>query len=203
VLRQELKYLTFQYDAMSSVIVMIEVYVEEEDGLWFGVAYEGEKVYATWFGRNEKQTLQGLTGNLPKAASYQQTSKPSAFGKRVVTAIKDVESGKDFSSRFKLATERLPVYTARVLEAAYAIPTGYVASYGGIAKAVGGGARAVGNIMAGNRFAPIVPCHRVVASDFGLGGYAGGFKEGKEIPVKGGKLQIFPVERVLQKAEKR
>jgi hypothetical protein len=56
-----------------------------------------------------------------------------------------------------------------------------------------------------------------VASDFGLGGYAGGlkaklemlkrerrgFKEGKEIPVKGGKLQIFPVERVLQKAEKR
>ncbi len=196
---------------------MIEVFFKEEGGMWFGVAYEGEKVHATWFGRDQKHTLQGLTGNLPKTASYQQTSKPTAFGKSVITAIKDIEDGKDVSSRFKLATERLPAYTAKVLEAAYAIPTGYVASYGGIAKAVGGGARAVGNIMAMNPFAPIVPCHRVVASDFGLGGYAGGldaklkmlkqerrgFTEAKTIPVKGGKLQVFPVEQVVKKAEKK
>jgi len=200
-----------------SVDVMIEVYVEEEGGVWFGVAYEGEKVHATWFGRNQKQTLQGLTGNLLKTASYQQTSRPSAFGKSVVVATKEIEAGRDVSPRFKLATESLPAYTAKVLEAAYAIPTGYVASYGGIAKAVGGGARAVGNIMAGNPFAPIVPCHRVVTSDFGLGGYAGGldaklrmlkrerrgFTKGKEITVKGGKLKVFPVEQVVKKAEKK
>lgn len=197
--------------------MIIDIYVEEEGGAWFGVAYEGKKVHATWFGRNQKQTLQGLTGNMPKAATYQQTSKPSVFGRSVVAAIKDVEAGRDVSTRFKLATERLPAYTAKVLEAAYAIPTGYVASYGGIAKAVGGGARAVGNIMAGNPFAPIVPCHRVVASGFGLGGYAGGldaklkmlkrerrgFREAKEILVRGGKLKVFPVEQVVKKAEKK
>jgi methylated-DNA-[protein]-cysteine S-methyltransferase len=197
--------------------MVIDVYVEEEGGAWFGAAYEGKKVHATWFGPNQRQVLRGLMGNLPKAASCQQTSKPSAFGVSVVTAIKDVEGGRDVPTRFELATERLPAYTAKVLEAAYAIPTGYVTSYGGIAKAVGGGARAVGNIMAGNPFAPIVPCHRVVASGFGLGGYAGGldaklkmlkrerrgFREAKEILVRGGKLKVFPVEQVVKKAEKK
>jgi len=195
---------------------MVDVYVEEEGGVWFGVAYDGDKVCATWFGRDQEQTLKGLRGSLPRGASHQQTTKPSAFAKNVIATIKNIEAGKDATSRFKLATEHLPAYTAKVLEAAYLIPTGYVSSYGGIAKAVGGGPRAVGNIMAGNPFAPIVPCHRVIASDFGLGGYAGGlkaklamlkresrgFKENKDIPVKGGKLRIYPVEMVLKKATK-
>ncbi len=56
------------------------------------------------------------------------------------------------------------------------IPLGYVTSYGAIAKAVGGSPRAVGNVMASNPFAPIVPCHRVVKSDLTLGGYGGGLK---------------------------
>ena len=67
-------------------------------------------------------------------------------------------------------------YTQKVLKATAQIPLGYVTSYGSIAKAVGGGPRAVGNVMASNPFAPIVPCHRVVKSDFTLGGYGGGLK---------------------------
>jgi alkylated DNA nucleotide flippase Atl1 len=77
---------------------------------------------------------------------------------------------------------------------------------------VGGGPRAVGNIMAANPFAPIVPCHRVVKSDFTLGGYGGGLKVKlellrrekrgfsalKEIEANGGRLQVFPVEYVLR-----
>jgi O-6-methylguanine DNA methyltransferase len=92
-----------------------------------------------------------------------------------------------------------------------AIPIGYVTSYGSIAKAVGGGPRAVGNIMASNPFAPIVPCHRVVKADFKLGGYGfglkakaqllirekRGFSDPKEIDVNGGLLTVFPVENVL------
>ena len=86
-----------------------------------------------------------------------------------------------------------------------------MASYGSIAKAVGGGPRAVGNVMASNPFAPIVPCHRVVKSDFSLGGYGGGlkvklellsrekrgFSVSKEIEVNGSMLQVFPVEYSL------
>ncbi|MHA2432771.1 MAG: MGMT family protein, partial [Candidatus Thorarchaeota archaeon] len=62
------------------------------------------------------------------------------------------------------------------------IPRGKTATYGEVAKRAGfpGGARFVGNVMAGNRLDPIVPCHRVVASN-GLGGYGPGL--GKKIEI--------------------
>ena len=103
-----------------------------------------------------------------------------------------------------------------MLEAASLIPVGYAASYSSIAKAAGGSPRAVGRVMASNPFVPIVPCHRVVSSDFTLGGYGGGLnvkleflvreKRGytspREIPLGGKKLQVFPVEFVLRKLER-
>ena len=63
-----------------------------------------------------------------------------------------------------------------VLRATYSIPRGSVSTYGLIAAHVGipGGARAVGNVMAGNPFPLIVPCHRVIRSDRHLGGFGGG-----------------------------
>jgi AraC family transcriptional regulator of adaptative response/methylated-DNA-[protein]-cysteine methyltransferase len=56
------------------------------------------------------------------------------------------------------------------------IPYGRTCSYGDIAAALGrpGAARAVARANGANRFALIVPCHRVVASDGGLAGYGGG-----------------------------
>ena len=104
----------------------------------------------------------------------------------------------------------MPAYTQKVLKATAQIPLGYVASYGSIAKAVGGGPRAVGNVMASNPFAPIVPCHRVVKSDFTFGGYGGGlkvklellgerkedFQHQKKLKSMGSQLQVFPVEYV-------
>lgn len=55
------------------------------------------------------------------------------------------------------------------------IPLGKVTTYGEIARALGNnGARAVGNTLNKNPFAPEIPCHRVVTSDGSLGGYAGG-----------------------------
>ena len=90
--------------------------------------------------------------------------------------MKRVYDGKKVNENLSLATDHLPAYTKKVLKTTEAIPLGYVTSYGAIAKAVGGGPRAVGNIMASNPFAPIVPCHRVVRSDFTLGGYGFGLK---------------------------
>ena len=58
----------------------------------------------------------------------------------------------------------------------FAIPCGETRTYSEVADAANspGAARAVGNTMAGNPFPVIVPCHRVVAQDGGLGGYRGG-----------------------------
>lgn len=55
------------------------------------------------------------------------------------------------------------------------IPEGKVATYGQIAKKLrSNGARAVGNALNRNPYAPQVPCHRVVGSDGRLTGFAGG-----------------------------
>lgn len=55
------------------------------------------------------------------------------------------------------------------------VPWGEVVSYGELAALAGrpGAARAAGSFCAGNRFALIVPCHRVVAAG-GIGGYGAG-----------------------------
>lgn len=61
------------------------------------------------------------------------------------------------------------------------IPYGKVVSYGQIARILAArrgikkmAAQAVGNAVGKNPVAIIVPCHRVVGSDFSLTGYAGG-----------------------------
>lgn len=53
------------------------------------------------------------------------------------------------------------------------IPAGKVATYGTVAAALGSpSARAVGQAMARNPYAPRVPCHRVVGGDGRLTGYS-------------------------------
>jgi len=56
-----------------------------------------------------------------------------------------------------------------------AIPKGRVSTYGDLARALDppSSARAVGQAMRRNPFAPTVPCHRVVAADLQLGGFTG------------------------------
>lgn len=67
-------------------------------------------------------------------------------------------------------------FQQRVLRAEHGIPRGEVSTYKLIAAHLGvpGGARAVGNALAGNPFPLIIPCHRAVRSDLTLGGYQGG-----------------------------
>jgi methylated-DNA-[protein]-cysteine S-methyltransferase len=64
----------------------------------------------------------------------------------------------------------------RVLTAALAIPYGEVRTYAQVASAAGspGGSRAAGNALGANPMPIVVPCHRVVRTGGGLGGYTGG-----------------------------
>lgn len=67
------------------------------------------------------------------------------------------------------------VFQRRVYEAVLRIPRGQVRTYAQIARAIGRpkAARAVGQALRRNRWAPAIPCHRVIASDGTLGGYSG------------------------------
>jgi len=71
---------------------------------------------------------------------------------------------------------RVPAFERAALEMASQIPYGEVRSYKWIAERLGkpDAARAVGGAMAGNPVPLIVPCHRVVKTDGGLGGYSFG-----------------------------
>ncbi|HSB69518.1 MAG TPA: methylated-DNA--[protein]-cysteine S-methyltransferase [Candidatus Methylomirabilis sp.] len=71
---------------------------------------------------------------------------------------------------------RVPAFERAALEVAARIPYGEVRSYKWIAERLGNPdtARAVGGAMAGNPVPIIVPCHRVVKTDGGLGGYSFG-----------------------------
>lgn len=64
----------------------------------------------------------------------------------------------------------------RVLEATARIPYGSVSTYKEVAIDAGSprGSRAAGNALGANPLPIIVPCHRVLHSDGGLGGYTGG-----------------------------
>ncbi len=54
------------------------------------------------------------------------------------------------------------------------IPFGATASYGALARELGSVARAVGGACGANPIPIVIPCHRVVGADGGLGGFSGG-----------------------------
>lgn len=70
----------------------------------------------------------------------------------------------------------MQAFTQKVYEIAKRIPPGKVATYGQLAKLAGSAkaARAVGMCMKHNPDMSTIPCHRVVASDGKLTGYAYG-----------------------------
>ena len=67
----------------------------------------------------------------------------------------------------------LSPFAEAVMREVIHIPKGETLPYGEVAVMAGrpGAARAVGNIMNGNTFPIIIPCHRVIKSDGTTGGY--------------------------------
>jgi len=200
---------------------MINLYVRQLDNTWYGLAYVEEKIVATALNYDKETTLKSLRKSLLPHTDCQIVEEGSDFAERTVSKLKEVHLGRQEFANLTLATEYIPEPQASVLEVAACIPIGYVASYGSIAKAARTEPKTVGQIMASNPLYPIVPCHRVVGTDFSLVGYGGGrtpqalkaklsrlnaerkgFKSEKEISINETKLPVYPVERVIEKAEK-
>ncbi len=93
----------------------------------------------------------------------------------VTTQLEEYFSGKRRAFTLPLA----PVGTdfqQTVWQALIAIPFAATASYGGLARTIARprASRAVGSANGRNPIAIIIPCHRVIAGDGGIGGYSGG-----------------------------
>ena len=72
-------------------------------------------------------------------------------------------------------------FQLRVYDALCLVPRGQVTTYALLARHVRcGSARAVGQALRRNPFAPQVPCHRVIAADLRIGGFCGA-RDGTQI----------------------
>jgi methylated-DNA-[protein]-cysteine S-methyltransferase len=73
-----------------------------------------------------------------------------------------------------LDLEGVPDFNRRVYELARTIPPGATLTYGDVATRLGtpGMARAVGHALGQNPWPIVVPCHRVLAADGGMGGFS-------------------------------
>jgi len=80
----------------------------------------------------------------------------------------------DFSVEPPLHLDNASPFGRKVLAACRAIPVGTTMTYSDLARQVGcpAAARAVGSVMAANPVPLIVPCHRVLRTDGGLGGFS-------------------------------
>jgi methylated-DNA-[protein]-cysteine S-methyltransferase len=130
-------------------------------------------LYATCFPRDTiDEVIDELDGfELPESRNSEYISVL-----KIVFDIYEGKQGIDLSS-IDFDFSDLTPKQVLVYKAAMNIPYGKIMPYGIVAENAGlpGAARFVGNVMASNRFAPLVPCHRVVSST-GIGGFSGGIE---------------------------
>jgi len=92
----------------------------------------------------------------------------------VVALLRGERTEPDVLCAVPLDMEGVPAFNCRVYEVTRAIAPGATLTYGEVAARIGepGAARAVGQALGHNPFAPIVPCHRVLAAGSGAGGFS-------------------------------
>ena len=98
--------------------------------------------------------------------------KPAGVAADAIDQLKAYFEGS--LTRFQLPLQPLASARGEALrQAICAIPYGESLSYGGVARTINSGPRAIGQACRRNPLPIIVPCHRVTASN-GLGHYSGG-----------------------------
>ncbi len=150
---------------------------EKIHNVWYGIALDDERrIVISYFSINDRSKIvSDIIDYLPIDSEFIEI-KHDKLAFNILKTMSQIYEGKSSKYDFVFALDNLSLFTRRVLFLTSQIPRGFVATYGGIAKAVGNrrGARAVGNVEAKNPFAPFIPCHRVVRSTLDLGNYGGG-----------------------------
>ncbi len=123
-----------------------------------------------------EQPLDEVLGELAAVVSPRVLSAPARLD-QTRRELDEFFAGR--RQRFELALDRrltAAPFARRVLAATSRIPFGAVSTYKAVAAEAGSprGARAAGNALGGNPIPIVVPCHRVLHTGGGLGGYTGG-----------------------------
>jgi len=136
---------------------------------WWGLAGAGQRVTRLWIGHT------AVTQVRKRAMDECPDHRESDWQPELRTALQRYADGEPVAfDAIKLNLNGYTDFQRRVIRSARRVPYGHRQTYGRLAAQAGaaGAARAVGNVMAGNRFPIIVPCHRIVLSSGGLGGFS-------------------------------
>lgn len=138
---------------------------------WIGVVMSPAGLRATTLPHRSRD---GALGDV--LALGASTEAPEAELNGLADRLRRYGRGEPVAFPDVLDFDGVSPFQRAVWQATRDIPRGQTCSYGELAARVGrpGGARAAGQAMARNPWPIVVPCHRVVASDGGLGGYGGG-----------------------------
>jgi methylated-DNA-[protein]-cysteine S-methyltransferase len=149
------------------------LFVKAIDDVWFAIVLDDAKIVMSSFSsKGRGDVIAHVQKHLPAGATF-TAAQPDEMMDDMLCALHRIYEGNPAEYEFPLDWDRLPSFTTKALLMTAMIPRGFVATYGGIAAALGNkhAARAVGNAEARNPFAPIIPCHRVVDSTLRLHGY--------------------------------
>lgn len=104
---------------------------------------------------------------------------------RAVSAAEDKDDLTPYLK--KIALSHKTPFQKRVLTLLCQVPRGQYTTYAAMARHLSSSPRAVGNALKNNPFAPQVPCHRVLASNGGIGGFMGSWGRGGKEGLNDGK----------------
>jgi AraC family transcriptional regulator of adaptative response/methylated-DNA-[protein]-cysteine methyltransferase len=127
------------------------------------------------FGPGEGALVTQLRGEFPRATVVPSKMQASAALDDWLTALEAHLAGQAPHPDLPLDL-RGTAFQIKVWQFLLSIPEGSAMSYGEVARSIGApkATRAVASACAANRVAVLVPCHRVLRADGGLGGYRWG-----------------------------
>ena len=128
--------------------------------------------------QKRQSTLPFASTSPKKEASHFSSPPASDLDIKAATKSKDNIGYPATLARIRSST--ITPYRKRLYTTLLSVPRGRYTTYAAMSDYLNSSARAVGNGMRNNPFAPDVPCHRVLAADGSLGGFKGDWgKEGK------------------------
>jgi O-6-methylguanine DNA methyltransferase len=121
------------------------------------------------FGRQENEFLERFD-------PLTRLEKNPKAVQRVLAQLREYFAGDRSSFNLPVDISQLTPFQRSVLDVACRIAPGQVWTYHRVAQELGRprSSRPVGQALARNPVSIVIPCHRVIASDGGLGGYSGG-----------------------------
>ena len=146
---------------------------------WIGLIGAGKGLRGLSLQPTPQETLEGLGPDLDRSRS-----DPSHFAREQHRLERYFSGDTQALDEIELDFTGAPPFFSAAWKACRRIPAGETRSYAWLAVEAGSprAVRAAGQAMARNRFALIIPCHRVIASDGDLRGYgAGGLKVKAEL----------------------